>query len=173
MRQNLCKNDTSASAVLRSVSQKTAMADLLTMRALRTTVLLLVVSLSLGRSAAAPALLQCIPILQKWLLQLTTLRVLQHHFSEGLTMQVGSRYVAAAVKLAYPRSLTQIMRLMAPKMWITVTTIAKDQSVITMMATMYLALRSTVPRVPWSFVRPLAGLTACHEAYRIDTQHYV
>jgi hypothetical protein len=52
-------------------------------------------------------------------------------------MQVGSRYVAAAVKLAYPRSLTQIMRLMAPKMWITVTTIAKDQSVITMMATTY------------------------------------
>jgi hypothetical protein len=52
-------------------------------------------------------------------------------------MQVESRYVAAAVKRAYPRSLTQIMRLMAPKMWITVTTIAKDQSVITTMATMY------------------------------------
>ena len=40
------------------------------------TVLLLLVSLSQGRSAAAPALLQCIPILQKWLLQLITLLVL-------------------------------------------------------------------------------------------------
>lgn len=106
--------------------------------------LLLLVSLSLGRSAAEPALLQCILILQKWLLQLTTLQVLQHHFSEGLTIQVGSRYVTAAMKRADPRSLTQMMRLMAPKMWITVTTIATDQSVISMMATTYtfLAWRS-------------------------------
>ena len=50
-------------------------------------------------------------------------------------MQVGSRYVAAAVKRAAPQSQTKMMRLIAPKMWITVTTIATDQSVITIMAT--------------------------------------
>ena len=59
-------------------------------------------------------------------------------------MQVGSRYVAAAVNRAAPRSQTKMMRLMTPKMWITVTTIATDQSVIAMMASTYtfLAWRS-------------------------------
>ena len=59
-------------------------------------------------------------------------------------MQVGSRYVAAAVNRAAPRSQTKMMRLMTPKMWITVTTIATDQSVIRMMASTYtfLARRS-------------------------------
>ena len=95
-------------------------------------------------------------------------------------MQVGSRYVAAAVKRAAPQSQTKMMRLIAPKMWITVTTIAMDQSVITIMATTYTCLAwrsycSTTRAVQlWSFVqdaRPRAGLTARHGAYRIDTQH--
>ena len=92
-------------------------------------------------------------------------------------MQVGSRYVAAAVKRAAPPSQTKMMRLIAPKMWITVTTIATDQSDIQLWRRrilVWLGEVTAVPRVLWSFVqdaRPRAGLTARHGAYRIDTQH--